>query len=119
MRISLTGGSTKPASGLKMTPYSVLVTETQLSVGVALVPIFTPDALYNYLVTLANSTAVGGVSIRVGVAPSFGAPIAGWLLEPKAGIVWDNWDGNPAVPFQAIASGAGPGTLEVSIWRTN
>ena len=119
MRISLTGGSTKPASGLKLSPYTRLVTETQLTVGAVLVPIFTPDPQFNYLVSLSNSTAVGGVSIRVGIAPSFIAPIAGWLLEPKAGIIWDNWDGEPGTVFQAIASGAGGGTLEVSIWRTS
>jgi hypothetical protein len=94
-------------------PYSVLVSEAQLTVGAALVDIVTvatPGA-QNFQVWLGNRSAAGQL-IRWGVNPSFG-PAAGFLLRVDELVVIEL----TSLTLRAIADGAGR-LLDVVVFRT-
>ncbi len=110
------GGSTVNSSvvtNVAIRPYSVLVTETAVSVGLVLVLIATLSSLFNHVVFFRNSST-GGQNIRVGTTgPAFST--AGFLLQPNDAIVMDALQ---TVALRAIADAAG-GLLDVVIYRTN
>lgn len=93
-------------------PYSVLVTETQLTVGVANVLIFTALTTKSYLCVFTNNSPAAQ-TIRIGSAPSFGAPPLGMPLTPLDQLTLYD----VRLTLNAIGSAAG-GLLEVLILRT-
>lgn len=98
---------------IKVMPYSVIVVEGPLVVGLIQVPVLVAAANTCYLVTLKNTSAVG-TAIRIGTAPSFAAgALSGFLLNPNEGLVWDF----TGIGLNAIANVAG-GQLEAFILAT-
>jgi hypothetical protein len=96
----------------RISPASQLASETQLTVGAALINVLTVAPDKTYIVVFRNEST-GGQIIRYGIAPSFGAPAKGTLMNPGDVIILDNI----AISFNVIANGAGA-LFGVSIYST-
>jgi len=117
MIIQLMGGQNPPAAiaVFRQAPYSVLITEFQVPVAItpaAPTLLFLPLAGFSYLIILRNSSPAAQ-TIRVGLVPSYVAPIAGMILLPGDNIAIENM----FTAFYALGSAAGA-VLDESIWRT-
>ncbi len=92
-------------------PYT-LVDEAQRTVGAVLLALNTPVVNTEQMMILCNRSAAGANNIRVGVAPAFGPPAFGFLLEPGDAITIPD---TQQAHF-AIADGAGR-LLDILIYQ--
>jgi hypothetical protein len=112
----------KDGIGLNSSRFPVLVREQakhqtfdqRQTVGVAPVVLGLAPTPTGKMLLLRNTSAAGQ-SIRVGIAPLFGAFASGMLLYPGDAYSVDNVTGLPQL--SAVADAAG-GLLEISSWET-